>query len=163
MGMYENLNDIVKLFYHDETLLRLLYYPPTNFSSIADPLDSSLPNVKDIDTDWSIRLDRIMTTAKSDDLETTELCRIYLYAGRRNPTQNYQVADQEVIVDILCHNDFENGDLRTLRISDRINELLISERITGLGKMDYAGGGQIGTPNNYSGYGHRYKFGSTKR
>lgn len=163
MGMYENLNDIVKLLYHDEELLRLLYYPPTNFSNIPDPLDPSLQDMIDLDADWKIRLDRIMKTSKSDDLETNEICRIYVYAGRREPTKNYHVADQEVVVDVLCHNDFENGDLRSLRISDRVNELLVLERVTGMGKMDYVGGNPINAPSNYSAFRHHYKFGSTKK
>ncbi|WP_299831222.1 hypothetical protein [uncultured Metabacillus sp.] len=161
MGMYENVNDIVKKFYHDDHLLRLLYYPPTNYSTILDPLDPSLENVIDIDEEWSIRDERILLVPKTNDLEDNPLCRVYLYAGRRTPTGNYQVAKQEIIVDIVCHSDFEK-DLRSMRISDRINELLFNERITGVGKIDYVGGGQISVPSNYVGYSHRYVFGSTK-
>lgn len=163
MGMYENFSDIVKLFYHDDQLLRLLYYPPTNFTSIKDPLDPSLQNMTDNDADWKIRLDRILSTPKSDDLVNTEICRIYVYAGRRRPQSgNFKVANQELIIDILCHSKFENGDFRSLRISDRINDLLIHEHVTGLGKMDYIDGGQAPAPNNYVGYRHVYTFGSTK-
>lgn len=162
MGMYDNLKDIVKIFRFDETLLRLLYYPPKDIANnIKDPLDDSLDNVLDIDMDWSIRDKRIMLIPKSDDLENNPLCRIYLYAGRRNPTRNYHVANQEVIIDILCHSDFEK-DLRSMRISDRVNDLLFNERVTGLGKLDYEDGSPISAPLNFVGYRHVFKFGSTK-
>lgn len=161
MGMYDNLIDIVRLFHNDETLLRLLHYPPTNYNDIADPLDNSLNNIMDIDDDWTIRDKVIMLAPKSDDLEDEPICRVYLYAGRRTPTKNYLVANQEIIVDILCHSNYEK-DLRSMRISDRINELLFDERITGMGKVDYVGGGQISAPSNYVGYSHRYVLGNVK-
>lgn len=163
MGMYKNINDVMKLFYHDETLLRLLYYPPTNYANIPDPLDDSLEDMLEKDKDWSIRLDRIKNSSESKDLEDEPICRIYVYAGRREPTQNYQVATQEIVVDVLCHNDFENGDLRSMRISDRINDLLVSERITGMGKIDYVNGTPIAAPDGYCGYRHVYVFRSTKK
>ncbi|PLR99644.1 hypothetical protein [Bacillus sp. T33-2] len=162
MGMYDNLRDIVKVFRFDDILLRLLYYPPKDIAKgIKDPLDPSLANVLAIDIDWTIRDKRIMLVPKSEDLATSPLCRIYLYAGRRSPSRNYHVAKQEVIVDILCHNDFEK-DLRSMRISDRVNELLVLEHVTGLGKIDYVNGGGINAPSAYVGYRHVYEFGSTK-
>lgn len=163
MGMYENLNDIVKTLYHDETLLRLLYYPPTNYKDIPDPLDTSLKNVLDIDTEWLIRDDRIMSVPKSDDLVDKQLGRVYVYAGRRRPQgNNFMVANQEVVVDIICHNAFEK-DLRSLRVGDRINEILALERVTGMGKIEYVSGNQISVPNNYTGYRHTYEFVVSKK
>lgn len=166
MGMYDNIRDVVKVFRFDEELNRLLYYPPENMFSdppVLDPLDSSLPNVLELDEDWAIRDDTIMTIAKADDLENKALCRVYIYAGRRNPqSQNYAAAHQELIIDVLCHSEFEK-DLRSMRISDRVNQLLVHERITGLGKMDYSQGSPISAPNNYIGYRHIYSFGATKR
>lgn len=164
MGMYDNLQDIVKVFRFDETLLRLLYYPPEDIKNkIKDPLDESLEDMLVVDEDWSIRDKRIMLVPKSDDLVDDPLCRIYLYAGRRSPqNRNFQTANQEIIVDILCHNNFEK-DLRSMRISDRINELLVHERVTGMGKIDYMNGNQITSPTNYVGYRHSYEFVVTKR
>lgn len=161
MSMYNNLIDIVKTFYNDETLLRLLHYPPTNYNDIPDPLDKSLPNITDTDDDYSIRDYVIMLAPKTDDLESNPSCRLYLYAGRRTPTSNYVTANQEVIVDILCHNDYEK-DLRSMKISDRVNELLFDSRVTGMAKIDYVGGSPIKAPSEYVGYSHKYVFVSSK-
>lgn len=164
MGMHQNINDVMKLFYYDETLLRLLYYPPTNFANIPDPLDDSLEDMLVKDEDWSIRLDRIKTSDKSTDFENEPICRMYVYLGRREPEgNNFLVADQEVVVDIICHTDFENGDFRSTRISDRVNELLCQKRVTGFGKVKYASGNPIAAPDGYCGYRHIYEFGSLKK
>ncbi|MFS1518501.1 hypothetical protein V1503_18870 [Bacillus sp. SCS-151] len=163
MGMYEGINDIREVFRFDETLLRLLYYPPEDLrTSMPDPLDEILPNMLDMDEDWSIRDKHIMLIPKASDFEEEPLCRIYLYAGRRLSSGDYHIAKQQVIVDILCHNDFE-VDLRSLRISDRINQLLVHEKMTGIGRMTYEDGDPISAPENYVGYRHIYQFGSLKK
>lgn len=166
MGMHKNFMDILNVLYFDETLLRLLYYPAKNLvGNIKDPLDASLTNVITIDTDWTIRKSRIMKTAKTDDLTPDKpMCRIFVYAGRRSPENgNYAMANQNVTIDILCHNNFEEGDLRTTRIADRLNELFISERVTGIGKMEYVNGNPIGSPSGYVGFQHVFKFTEFKK
>ncbi|PKR82850.1 hypothetical protein [Heyndrickxia camelliae] len=165
MTMHKNFMDIYHLLNNDEQLNRLLYYSPLNLiENTPDPLDPSLPNVLDIDEDWEIRTDRILLTPKSDDLTADKsICRILIYPGTRIPTSNYYVADQQLVVDILCHFDYENGDLRSTRISDRLNELFCLNRITGIGKMDYVRGTPIGAPVQYVGYRHAYEFGSFKK
>jgi hypothetical protein len=165
MGMRKNLRDIYKLFLYDEELLRLLHYKPEDMvSGRPEPIDDSLTNINDLplDEQWTIRDECIKLVPKSDDLVEKEICRIYLYAGRRRPTRNYHVASQEVVVDILCHEDYE-VDQRSAWIGDRINELLIQEHVTGLGEIDYVDGNQISCPSGYVAYQHVYKFGSTKR
>lgn len=164
MGMYDNLIDIIKIFRYDETLLRLLYYPPKDLKiNQNDPLDNALQNILDKQESelWKIRDNHICTTAKSDDLIKNPICRIYIYAGRRQPNKNYMVANQEVQIDIYCNNSFEK-DFRTLRISDRINELLVSKHITGVGKLEYVSGYPIDAPEDYVGYHHNYEFQSGK-
>jgi hypothetical protein len=166
MGMHKNFMDILNVLYQDETLLRLLYYPPKNLiGNIKDPLDATLTSMLTIDSDWVIRKSRIMKTAKVDDLTPENpMCRIFVYAGRRSPDNgNYAMANQGVIIDILCHNSFEEGDLRTSRIADRLNELFISERVTGIGKMDYTSGNPIGSPSGYVGFQHIFKFTEFKK
>ncbi|WP_170211235.1 hypothetical protein [Robertmurraya siralis] len=164
MSMYNNLRKVVTVFRYDEILLRLLYYPPENIkNNIKDPLDKSLEDMLVLDEDWSIRDKRILLVSKSDDLVDDPICRIYLYAGRRTPQNgNFKVANQEIVVDVLCHNNFEK-DLRSMRISDRINELLVHERVAGMGKIEYIHGNQISSPVNYIGYRHLYEFAVTKR
>lgn len=164
MTMYKNINDIFNVFYNDETLQRLLYYHPQNhIKGTPDPLDSSLDNILDIDEYGEIRNERILLIPQISDLEEKKICRIYLYAGKRKPVDNgYLYSNQEVIIDILCHNDYEK-DLRSLRISDRVNELLIGNRITGFGKVNYINGKPISAPLNYVAYSHVFEIGSMKK
>jgi hypothetical protein len=163
MSMYNYIKDIMKVLWNDEELLRLAFYPAENRAeNILDPLDEKLENILDKDEieQWEIRDNHILSVPKSSDFEDEVTCKIFVYAGRRSPTRNYQIADQDIVVDILCHAEYENGDLRTMRISDKINELLISERITGMGKIRYVGGNPIPSPEDYVGYRHTYEFGS---
>lgn len=165
MGMHKNFMDILNVLYFDETLLRLLYYSPLNITNkTPEPLDSSLPNVIDIDTDYDIRYSRIMKIPKDSDLTPDKpMCRLFVYFGRRKADSNYAMADQEIIFDILCHNEIENGDLRSARIADRLNELLVAERITGIGKTNYLNGSPISAPTEYIGYRHVYEFGEFRK
>ncbi|RKJ44426.1 hypothetical protein D7X33_34885 [Butyricicoccus sp. 1XD8-22] len=162
MGMYDNLKDINKVLRNDETLLRLLFYPPQDVvNGIKDPLDESLPNILDNDPMELrvLREKRIKVVPKSDDLVDEPICRIYLYAGKRRPVDGYFHANQQIIIDILCEESFEE-DLRSSRISDRICELLINKRITGLGKVKYIDGRQISAPSKYVGYSHVFEVGA---
>lgn len=172
MSMYKDLRSIREKLWNDETLMRLLYYPVKSIpNNIPDPLDRPssdniiVPNdstIEKITKMWNIRDDSIYSTSKSSDLEESTKCRIYLYAGNREPSNNYLIADQEVVLDIMCHHNFEK-DLRSTRISDRINELLVHERIAGMGKADYVTGHQIKAPLEYVGYRHVFTFGSFKK
>ncbi|MGD6896086.1 hypothetical protein [Bacillus infantis] len=163
MSMYKNIRDIVSVFRNDETLLRLMHYlPEDQYSNRPDPLDKSLENILDIDEDWAIRDKVLKLVPKTEELEDEPLCRIYLYAGKRDRDENYAMANQQIIVDILCHSEYEQ-DLRSMRIGDRVNELLVHSRVTGIGKVDYLQGAPFPVPNNYIGYRHIYTFGSLKR
>lgn len=167
MSMYQNFTDIINVLNFDEDLLRLLYYAPANLATnTPDPLDPSLQNIKDMDeaTQWQIRDERILFIPKTDDLTSDKpLCRLLVYAGRRNSSGNYLFADQELVIDIICHNSFENGDLRSKKISDRLYQLLVGTRINGIGRMDYYTGMPISSPNEYIGFRHVYEFNVFKK
>jgi hypothetical protein len=162
MRMRENLMDIYRSLTQDETLLRLLFYKPSNASD--NPLSPTKENIldKSASDKWDIILDRIKTTSKTDDLDNVEKCRILFYAGRRGNTSNYLVANQQIIFDVLCHFSFEDVDLRSSWINDRLNEILFNSRITGIGKITFEGGSPINAPNNYVGYRLTYSIGSGK-
>ncbi|MED3562251.1 hypothetical protein [Bacillus xiapuensis] len=164
MGMYNDFLDIIKYLKSDEELLRLLYYPSENGNDIVDPLDNSLPNIMDMDIEEKSEIinKRIMKSDKTSDLVDEQICRIYVYAGRRSSERNYLMAEQELVIDIFCHSEFEIGDLRSLRISDRLNQLFCQERVAGIGKMDFVGARPITVPYEFTGYQCIYKFGSTK-
>jgi hypothetical protein len=165
MGMYDNMKDIIKVLRNDEILLRLLCYPVKNYSeNIPDPLDESLPNILDKDKSElkEIREKRFLLVPKASDLVNNPICRLYIYAGNRNPDASYHLANQEIVIDVLCHIDFEE-DLRSMKIGDRLNELLVREKITGIGKMNYVTGRQLPTVVDYVQYQHVYKFGVARK
>ncbi len=163
MGMFDNQMDIIKVLRADENLLRLLTYKPFDGTN-KDPLDPTLSNINDSDNAWDIRNNSIIMVPKANDLTNDNpACRICVYAGERRGNSNYLTADQELVVDIFVHEMFEKGDLRTTRISDRLNHLLVNERITGISKMDYKYGNPIAAPDNYVSYRHIFKYGVVKK
>jgi hypothetical protein len=165
MGMYNDFLDILKHLKSDEELNRLLYYPSENGNDILDPLDNSLPNIMtmDVESKSEIMNKRIVKSNKYTDLEDEKICRLYVYAGRRSPNSNYLSANQELVIDILCHSDYENGDLRSLRISDRLNQLFCQERLVGIGQMNFVGARQINAPYEYTGYQVVYEYSTFKK
>ncbi|MGP7815537.1 hypothetical protein ACTXGU_00085 [Niallia sp. 01092] len=161
MGMLSNINTFLNVFRSDEGLLRFLYYAPIDLNTNQpDPLSDLLDDIlsKDEDEIWAIRDRHIMTTLDIEDLSSEKLCRLYVYLGRRSPERNnYTLASQEIVVDVLCHNNFQK-ELRSLKISDRINELLIHENIAGVGKLRYVEGHEINPPKDYAAYRHVYEI-----
>ncbi len=157
--MRENSIDLYKVFTTDETLLRLLYYQPTNFSD--DPLSISKTNILDMSNKWDIIRDRIRTTEKVDDLDATQKCRLLFYAGKRKSYgDNYLISAQEVVCDILCHFSYDEVDLRLSWICDTVSSLIYDKRITGTRKIRYVTGGNISAPKGYVGYRLVYEIGS---
>lgn len=154
----ENLVDIFKVIAKDDELLRLLYYP-------SNPLDPSKTEVKDLVDFIDIRRDRIVRAPKINDLTNENICRICMYFGNGANTSNERVDDQDVVFDIYTHVDtFETNEARSLKIIDRINELLDFKNVTGIGKMRSSHRYIIGNPpNGYIGYKVIYTFGSFKK
>lgn len=162
MGMQQNFLDILSVIRNDETILRLLYYAPKdNVNGVLDPLNQSLPDILKMDAEIrnQIRNERIYKIPKADDLATKEICRVYVYPGRRTSTNgNFLYANQQVVFDILVHESFEDGDLRSTRIVERLNELFALTYVTGIGKMQYLDGDSINAPKNYIGFRHVFKI-----
>jgi hypothetical protein len=162
MDLKKNIQDIYKVFINDETLLRLLYYKPVDANDY--PLDSSKPNLLDMSaTDrQAIIDDRIYFTKSVDKLDTTPLCRIIIYPGRRKPSvDNYKTPTQEFIFDVMAHKDYQNVDVRCQWICDRINDLIFENRITGIKTVKNVNGQPIAPPApNYEAYRLTYEFGS---
>ncbi|MCA1025671.1 hypothetical protein LCM23_06175 [Cytobacillus kochii] len=168
MSMYQNIQDIMKTLWNDEELLRLLHYKPESLrEKTLDPLNPSLPNILDTDVDWTLRENLVMSTPKHKDLDENPLCRLCVYLGDREPmggVKSFHAVTQDLHIDILCHFEYENGDFRSNRIADKVSQMFNFSSITGLGKMDYAGGNIIsGVPNQYVGYKHVFKFGGLRR
>ncbi|MDF2791189.1 MAG: hypothetical protein K0S80_4291, partial [Neobacillus sp.] len=104
----------------------------------------------------------IIKNSKTDDLAENQKCRLYLYLGSRDKTENSSIASQKIIIDILWHDVFENDDRSSL-IEKELRRLLVGKRITGIGKMKYYDGDPINAPQNYQAYRHVYEIGSLKK
>lgn len=166
MGMYDDFLSIIKYLKSDEEINRLLFYPAEDVGNdVLDPLDTNLPNILDMNVEKRAEIinQRIVKSSKFKDLENESICRLYVYAGRRNPNGNYLSANQELVIDIMCHSDFENGDLRSLRISDRLNQLFFQSRLAGIGQMDFVGARQINAPYEYTGYQVIFEYSTFKK
>lgn len=162
MSSFKNIVDIYKVVRNDEDLLRLLIYPPEDMGrGIKDPLDKNLQNIKDksVEELFSLQEYHILSTGKSSDMEEKEICRIYIYNGRRNGiSDKWNLADQELIIDVFVHHSYENGDFRSARINDRLNDVLISSNFTGVTKMRFDNSAPIGAPKNYIAYRTVYEY-----
>lgn len=159
---------IYQVLIADEELMRLLNYLPQGYFNNeyhVDPLDDSLPNLVDVDSDdyWQMVDERIILGEKTSDLLESQLCRIYIYEGRRRPVfESHVVATQEVNIDIFIHESFDR-DLRITRITDRINELIALERIAGFGKLEYTAGNPREAPTHYRRFLHQFKMSVSKK
>jgi hypothetical protein len=158
-----HIKDTYKVLINSEELKRLLWYPPEDIlTNTPPPLSPTLPNISDDeDLNWKIIDDRILLNSKSDDLVENKKCRIYLYSGSKNPSENSAVAVQDIIIDVLWHELFDK-DLRSNSIEEVLSNLLNHKRITGIGKMKYADGDPISAPKNYQGYRHIFQVGTRK-
>lgn len=158
------IGDVFSVLISSERLKRLLWYRPENvLTETPDPLSSILPNISDDEElNWRVIEDRILKNSKTDDLVDNEKCRIYLYLGSRDRTDNMSIASQKIIIDLFWHDIFDE-DNRSELVERELRRLLVGKRITGIGKMKYYDGGLINAPKNYQGYRHVYEVGSFKK
>jgi hypothetical protein len=162
-GVSKNyIKDTFEVLIASETLKRLLWYKPRDNDN-PDPLSPTLPNISDDGTlNWQVIEDRILLNSKSDDLVDEPKCRLYLYLGGRNRTNNPLFEKQEIIIDILWNELFDN-DSRLTSILRCLDSLVIDKKITGIGKTLYKDGFPISAPKNYQGYRYIIECWSTKK
>lgn len=159
MKMKENLTRVYRTLIEDEDLLRLLYYKPVN--QLDDPLSDDKDNVTDMPTDdrWKIIDDVVKKTAKIQDLDSDRKMRVLVYLSRRVPEGgNFWVSNQNLVIDVVVHTDFDGMDFRMSWICDRINEILFNNHVAGTGKLKFVTGDNISTPDDYVGYRLVYSF-----
>jgi hypothetical protein len=158
------IKDVFMVLIGDEKLKRLLWYPPQNIkTNTPDPLSPTLPDISSDETlNWQVIDDRILKNDKQDDLVNDPKCRLYLYLGSRDRTDNSSIASQKIIIDVLWHDLFD-ADERSQSIERELRRILVGKRITGIGKMKYYTGDPINAPQNYQGYRHVYEIGSLKK
>lgn len=159
--MRENMKDIYQVLSNDETLLRLLYYKADHLDDDVTVASPKRPDVLSlpISDKWEIINDVIKNIPKVNDLDGQKKCRLLFYPSRRYSNGSYYSSAQSIVIDVLVHMDYEN-DFRMEWICDRVTDLLSNERITGVGKITFDDGNQIGTPADYIGYRLTYSFGS---
>ena len=166
MSKYKYFSDFFDVISQDESLLRLLFYKPINL--LDDPLSPSKPNIIGSEEHKIVIERNVLRAPKSTDLPPIAICRICMYLGYNTAIKNRQasikVFDQEIVFDVYSHIDeFEVIDNRSLKICDRLNELLHDERISGIGKADgYKTIPILNAPDGYIGYRMIFSFGSTK-
>ena len=162
-SMREVIGNVYQILINDEQLLRLLKYKPKNKTKV-DPLDSTLPNIIDSDDYWDFVDERILLTNKIDDIESKELCRLYISSGRRRANgNNHLMANQQIVIDCFVHEDYQS-DLRSEWILDRLNDLLALENIEGsIGKIDYVKSDPASAPSKYQRYVHYYEYVAWKK
>lgn len=139
MNMRKVVMDTYNQIIEDEEILRLLHYRSEQFND--SPLDESKPNILDMDNvDKFDIIDRhIIRSDQTDRLENESIItRLCVYPGRRLPTNgNYLLANQDIVFDIYVQNQQDHIDLRLSWIADRINELFINKKITGVNKIQF--------------------------
>ena len=165
MGLLHTyLSDFFKKVTRDEQLIRLVHYKPS--SGLDDPLSPTKPNLFGTTTYYNvISKKNFIRAPKATDLtEGGGICRICMYIGSSSRTGNMKVYNQEIVFDVLVHIvDFEEKDSRSLRIIDRLTDLLQEEHITGVGKVVAARTSvPIGAPEGYIAYRNTFTFGATK-
>lgn len=166
--MYEDIQKILNVLWYDEELLRLLHYKPEDMrTNTPDPLSPTLPNIMDMPEyeQWNIREKVIMLTPKDDNIIGDRKCVIFAFLGNRRANRgNFLTADQNVIFDVYCHADYENGDMRSARIGDKLNDLFALRNIAGIGKMDFKGADVISrVPSQYVAYRYIFDFVNFKK
>lgn len=162
--LHHHFTNFFKRVTTDEPLLRLLYYKPT--SGNDDALSPKKPNLHATDVYYKTILKTNFKRApKANDLtEGGGICRICMYIGASSRTSNLKVYEQNIHFDVLVHiEDFENKDSRSIRIVDRLSELLSEEQISGIGKVKNSRTSEpINAPEGYIGYRNTFTFGTTK-
>jgi len=138
------IGELYKIFANDEVLLRLLHYPSK--TAIENPLKvtPNQPNILEM-TDLEKRqkiIDNILV-ARDKQLEldiSSKFSRVNFYLGNRVPKRvysagarqlinNFNVSEQEVIIDVHTNMDIDKVDFRLNWIIDRIRFLLNSRQV----------------------------------
>lgn len=118
----------------------------------------------------SILSNILLPSDKKYDLDLkSQICRICFYTGSREPQSNHNstfrknldnpyIALQRYNFDVYVHVDIDIVDFRLTDICDRLNEILLLQRITNVGEftLDYASPIQS-TPDGFLGFKLVYK------
>lgn len=168
--LFKFMNNIEVVLIQDEELVRLLTYKPEGYDTVTqekipEPLSDSLPNLVDNSPEyWKLVKDRIRKGDKRTDVNDDSKCIIYIQEGRdRSIFGNAFFVEQEVLLSILVHEDYED-DWRMSRIRDRVFELLIHQQnMAGFGKFESVGSDPREAPKGFRRIDFRFKFTNNKK
>lgn len=144
MSSHTLIGELYKIFANDEILLRLLHYPSKNQRD--NPLDvtSDKPNIlemKDLVARQKIIDNVLVARDKQLELDTSsKFSRVNFYLGNRIPKRtysagarqlinNFNVSDQEIIIDVHTNMEIDKVDFRMNWIIDRIRFLLGNRQV----------------------------------
>lgn len=148
---------------NDEQLLRLLYYPPEVIRTddgkyVSDVLDPALEDIVGSSKYHEVVNNHIIRTAKFDDITDKRTCLIFVHPGRRRPeTFVSTLVKQELLIDVLVHNSYQEYDYRMDDICDRIDYLLVGEHV-GMGSTELSNPLPMEAPKEYSRFQLRYRY-----
>lgn len=140
----------------DEKLLRILHYAPQYDGD--NPLSEDKPSLlsnPDIDQRWSLINNHIKNTPKTDDLSETPIGRVLFFMGRRsNGVNNPDFDDQDVVFDVIMHEDYAANYQLEMAVDYLIEKLNNSQvgrfdrprdQTIGIGKLQFDGSEPIGS------------------
>ena len=158
------INKIYKTIKNDEQLMRFLHYGyKTSDGVYLDSLDPTRPDIVGSKSHNKIAQEHILKTIKQDDIVSAKDCFLLIHTGkRRSVFENYMLVKQEILIDVLVHNDYQNNDSRLDDICDRLNYLIVHERF-GLGKADISTPIPFEAPRGYYRYQLKYLFWDSKK
>ncbi|MGG0667661.1 hypothetical protein ABE073_03940 [Lederbergia citrisecunda] len=164
-SMRQVMVNVRNILRSDDELMRLLAYLPENLYTGENIVNKdSNGEVIDSDEYWEIVDDHIFMGEMNTKIEEVQVCRLFIYPGRRRPVhRSYILAKQEIYIDIVVPEAYSE-DLRMEWIIDRINELLALEHVEGsIGKMDFAQGNGWVTSIGHEKYQLSFVFGANKK
>lgn len=163
-GRAVTTNKILNILRQDEHLLRLLEYNYLDSTGeIQDVLEDHLPNIVGSTQHSRIASEHIVNAVKEDDIKAIKTCMVLVHLGKRRPVfSNYMLAKQEVLIDILVHNSFQENDFRMDDICDRLDYLLVHERIT-MGKVEISTPIPMEAPKEYYRFQMKYTYWTSKK
>lgn len=144
LSVEKDMNLIVSKMLKDERLKRLLYY------NSKDALDR--PNLTE---DQSLELiGKNIKIVPKLYIDKEYLNYILISFDNFETSENPQFRNNLIEFDIICHFDqwqLKDFSLRPYKIAAEIDSLFNNQRLTGIGKLQFATAGQILLNNNYSG------------
>lgn len=162
-GRAATMNKVYQALANDEHMLRLLAYPYLDSNGNYQDCLKLPDNIVDSSTHPKVTSEHIIRTAKLDEIETIQSCMLFLHQGKRKPVfGNKLLAKQEILVDVLVHNNFQEGDYRMDDICDRLDYLLVHENIS-MGKVDITTPIPMEAPKEYYRYQMKYNYWDLKK